>query len=446
MFFKDLVDICDSFSECENQSMIEMAERAVAVNFYHHQKQNKMFEDMCVISDKGKAIDELTLPAEIHVEKEKGQIYYKNCSPACNHCVEDIGYTARITTYCNRDCFFCFASDTPLKDANNIDISKFQKAFIEKNRITPIKSFAISGGEPLINSQETIELFKWVRDNYTADIYCRLYTNGDYITENILSQLKTVHLDEIRLSIKPGEIPLNEKIQLIKEFIPRLVIEIPVIPGDESYLYHLYDVLEETNIDGINLVELFFNGNKKHEFNSRGYKILMPNGIRKFGCAEFPYEYPVKGSYELAIDSLKYIAEKRFHYFAYICSQKTKSVQYCSSNQRQISGKLDAIYDGTVDENGNIMVIAIFGEKNEVKSIVKHSDIPYYECENNTILLPVTSDNCLTMNCDSCYLTLDKSLQPVWIKIRSLITHGKSQKMKKLKKELMEYGNVCRIL
>ena len=434
MFFKELIDLCDDFSKSSNKSMSELAQKAIEINFYHYKKQQRMFSDMCLTSEKEDMLDEFIQQNEIYVNQEKGQLYYKTCSPACKHCVEDMGYTARISTFCNRDCFFCFASESPMIDVNTIDVSKFKTAFILKNKICPIKSFAISGGEPLINVRETLELFGWIRDNYSKDIYCRLYTNGDYITEDILVELKKVKLNEIRLSIKPGEQPSKEKIGMIKRFIPQLVIEIPIIPGEKEYLFRLYDALENTAIDGINLVELFFNGNKKNEFNMRNLKIEMTGGIRKFGCAEFPYEYPIAGSYGLAVESLKYISTNKYHYFAYICSQHAKKAQYCSSNKKQIHKDLNTINDGTVDEDGNIVVIAIICEKERIREICESKHIPFYVYNDSTFLLPMSKDKILPRGIDSCYLTLNKAMQPVWIQLRSIISQGYNSKMKELQK------------
>lgn len=447
MYLKDLMELCDAYRNCGNEALCDEVKVVVGLNFIHYKKIFDKIKSLQKCKQESERVKELLSKiiclSNVKREEQKGQLFYRKCSPACDYCTEDAGFTARIVTRCNRNCFFCFVSDTTLDDEIHIDLEKIKKDILEKNARQRIRTFAVSGGEPLLARNETVALFQWVREHLGSEIYLRLYTNGDYISETVLKELRSAGLDEMRISIKPDSHVDYYLIKKIKKYIPVVIVEIPVIPGSGLYLFKLLDELEQSEIDGLNLIELFFNGYRVHEFQSRNLAVFMPDGVRNFGCAEFPYEYPIAGSLELALKAVQYIQANQYHYFAYICSQNTKKAQYFHSNKMAINEKIKHLDDGNYNEDGNLKVLGIYSDCERAMEIINKENVPFYSVENKKnitkIYIPITYQKYIDDSFDSCYVTLSKAMYPVWIEKRNHCENSDNFALSNLMSEMSAY-------
>lgn len=271
--------------------------------------------------------------SSIFKNQDLSVLYYKTRSIACQHCNMDQGCTIRLTQKCNRDCFFCFV----IEDFNNNckpDIERFINEIHQKQQEINIRSIAISGGEPFLYKDDLFSLLTYIRTNLDK-IYLRIYSNGDYLTEDDMIKLNSLNIDEIRLSVKPGNIVDRDKIGLVCKYVPSVIIEVPVIPDDADWMYNLIDIFEGIGISGINLVEFFYNGFRAEEFKKRNLKIFLDNGqIRNINDTMPRLEYPVFGSKTLAYKLLLRATEHNTSFFINICSNKTKNLQYIEKNKR----------------------------------------------------------------------------------------------------------------
>lgn len=446
MNIDEMINACEEYMTCDNLRMVDDAYMAIGLNFLHYKKVHKLYENMKIDhSDKSfdDIVADLTNIAEVHVRREKNQVFYKGCSVACDHCTGDNAYTARITTRCNRDCFFCFApneNDKLESITNDAIIADFLK---KKERLRAIDSFAISGGEPLLVVNKTVDLFQKIREIEGNSIYLRLYTNADHIEERILEKLNSVSLDEIRISIKPNEHSDSKKINLIKRYIPNVVIELPVLPDASDELFALLDELEKTDIDGINLVELFINGHNCEVFKQHEYTILMAKDVRNIGSAEFPFEYPIADSLALSKKALEYVASKKYHYFVNLCNQYTKQMQYYYHNIHNSNYDLgNEIYD----LDGNLQILCIYSDYDEVRRYLLENNIKYLENYNGNELISLYISafyiNSFRVNCDSSILSISDG-HPVSSKVNSVKhTCSINSKIYSLKELIIEYkGN-----
>jgi pyruvate formate-lyase activating enzyme-like uncharacterized protein len=187
--------------------------------------------------------------------------------------------------------------------------------------------FALTGGEPLIHPEESLRFFRKVRACY-PETYTRLYTAGDLVTAELLKQLQAVRLDEIRFSIKLDDTKELQSqtlanIGLARNYVPQVMVEMPVIPGTEVEMRTILLELDRLGAFGINLLEFCFPRNNWEEFNHRGFKIKNP---------PFPvlYNYgyagglPVAGSEELALDLIEFALDEKLDLGVHYCSLENK--------------------------------------------------------------------------------------------------------------------------
>ncbi|RSK27558.1 radical SAM protein [Bacillus sp. HMF5848] len=222
--------------------------------------------------------------------KEKGatfrnddkSIVVNEISSACEACQTGVGsVTSIISLKCHKKCFYCFNPNQENYDMFSVvksDPTKELEAMFQSGK--KISHVALTGGEPLLHKQEMLHFFKYVKDK-SMKIHTRLYTSGDFLDENTAKQLHEIGLDEIRFSIKMEHTLdkcryILEKISLAKQYIPDVMVEMPVIPGTLNDMKELLIELDELNIYGINLLEFCFPYTNVEEFSKRAFKVKTP--------------------------------------------------------------------------------------------------------------------------------------------------------------------------
>lgn len=252
-----------------------------------------------------------------------------NLSSACVACTGDKGSkTFILSLMCNRSCYFCFNPNQQgykeqLTQVNDwrAELDAYEALGVEVSHI------ALTGGEPLLHKEDTLEFFRTVRKN-NPGAHTRLYTTGDQLDTPLFEGLKDAGLTEIRFSIKMDDpIELVEKtldaIAQAREYIPQVMVEMPVIPGTDEAMQTLLCALDELSIFGINLLEFCFPLNNWPEFEERGFAVKNP---------PFPvlYNYmyagglPVAGSEELSLELISFALDKGLQLGVHYCSLENK--------------------------------------------------------------------------------------------------------------------------
>lgn len=248
---------------------------------------------------------------------------------ACQACRTGAeSYTGMISLMCHRKCFFCFNPNqteydqlaTAKKDwaAEMADVYRRNKH---------LRFIALTGGEPLLHKQEAIAYFRQAR-SYWPDISMRLYTSGDLLDEETLAQLADAGLEEIRFSLKLDDEPERmEKVfaamALAKGCIPRVMVEMPVMPDAEAEMMAVLDRLEAMGVFGINLLELCFPFFNAEEFTKRGYALRNPP-YRTLYNFWYAGGMPVAGSELLGLKLLRYAVQKGMRLSVHYCSLENK--------------------------------------------------------------------------------------------------------------------------
>lgn len=263
----------------------------------------------------------------IFVGNSGRSLYLNTISPACIACkTGENSKTVFLTLQCNRDCYFCAN-----KNQNNYNsfVNKENDALKELDssaRGDGFSSIALTGGEPLLLPEKTVEFFSTSREKY-PDSYLRLYTNGDFLSASILLKLKTAGLDELRIGLKIDEsFYLDDaisKISIALKYIPTVIVEMPVIPGTLETMKLLLQKLDEIGCSGINLLEFLFPWINPGEYVSKGFKIKN----KPFEIL-YNYDYagglPVAGSAEDCVKLINYSVENRLKMGVHFCSLENK--------------------------------------------------------------------------------------------------------------------------
>ncbi|AGK98964.1 radical SAM protein [Clostridium pasteurianum] len=256
-------------------------------------------------------------------------IYNNFISPACEACAKSIGsVTTYISLMCHRNCYYCFNSnqeDYELFNNSKKDWKSQLKDIIKTEK--DISYIALSGGEPLLHKEDTVEYFKYIK-NYMKNVHTRLYTSGDLLDEKLAEELDEAGLKEIRFSIKlEDSLELHKtvlkKIAIARQYIPKVVVEMPAIPGTFEEMKQLIFDLEKLKVDGINLLEFCFPYNNVEEYAKRGFKLKYPH-FKVLYNYWYSGGLAVSGSELLSLKLLEFILDNHLKLGAHYCSLENK--------------------------------------------------------------------------------------------------------------------------
>lgn len=263
------------------------------------------------------------------VRNSDKSIYVNRISPACVACQTGFGSsTFFISLKCHRDCFYCF---NPNQENYEYFREHTRDTIAELDELHQTNShmghIALTGGEPLLYKDETYRFFEHAHELYPAS-HTRLYTSGDHIDRATLESLQKSGLKEIRFSIRmhdlaKGQRHTYENIALAREYIPNVMVEMPVMPNTLDEMKEVLLELDRLGIFGINLLELCFPLNNPEVYREKNYKIKA----RPFRVL-YDYWYagglPVAGSETVCLDLVDFALEAGLKLGVHYCSLENK--------------------------------------------------------------------------------------------------------------------------
>jgi pyruvate formate-lyase activating enzyme-like uncharacterized protein len=265
----------------------------------------------------------------VEQHNNKHSLSINEVSTACKACRLGIGSaTFFISLDCHRDCFYCFnpnQENFAQFKQNHRDVLGELRALKESRDV--VTHLALTGGEPLLHKGEAIRFFQQARMDF-PNVHTRLYTSGDHIDKPTLQALKAAGLDEIRFSIRMHDSNkardlTYKNIELAREYIPFVMVEMPVLPGTLEEMKGILLKLEELGVYSINLLEFCFPLNNAAAFKERGYKIKA----RPYKVL-YNYWYagglPVAGSESVCLDLLEFAADRVLKMGVHYCSLENK--------------------------------------------------------------------------------------------------------------------------
>ena len=256
-------------------------------------------------------------------------VYVNRISPACQACQLAVGsHTFFVSLKCHRSCFFCFNPNQEEYDFHREharDLSAELDALRDSGQ--PVQHLALTGGEPLLFKPETIDFFRRARQDF-PQVFTRLYTSGDHLERETLQAFKDAGVNEIRISIrledsKNARRHTFEQIALAREYIPNVMVEMPVLPGTLDEMKAVLTELDRLGVFGINLLEFCFPYHNAVIYRRRGYRVKA----RPFRVL-YNYWYagglPVAGSETECMELVEFALEEKLTLGVHYCSLENK--------------------------------------------------------------------------------------------------------------------------
>ncbi len=265
-----------------------------------------------------------------HCENGDASIWRGWISPACLACRKgERTATFFVSLKCTKHCYFCFnpnQEDYEFFRTHTRDIaSELRQAHDQGARFDCL---AITGGEPCLHKPEVLEFLRCAKELYPG-VHVRIYTSGDLLDDAFLASLAAAGLDELRFSVKPRETDgdqerLFERMAAAVRAVPDVMVEMPVMPGEEEEMRDLLVRLDALGVRGINLLELCFPLYNEGEFQRRGFA-LRRNPYKVLYNYWYAGGLPIAGSEAACLDLVRFADERGLSLGVHYCSLDNKN-------------------------------------------------------------------------------------------------------------------------
>ena len=129
----------------------------------------------------------------------------------------------------------------------------------------------ITGGDPLMKLNRTIEYIKAVKQEFGKDFHIHLYCPMELVSDESLKKLYEAGLDEIRFHLDiENKINWN-KLDIARKFRWKIGIEIPVVPGKEDNYIGIISFIKG-EVDFLNLNELEVSDSEVCKLADKGFE------------------------------------------------------------------------------------------------------------------------------------------------------------------------------
>jgi pyruvate formate-lyase activating enzyme-like uncharacterized protein len=195
-------------------------------------------------------------------------------SPGCRSCGDGGWSCLFINGRCNGRCFYCpTAQDDdgpPVTNGLAFNSPEDYAAYVAALGFSGV---SISGGEPLLTPDLTLDYLRAVRKRCGDGLHIWLYTNGTLLTPDLCSRLQDAGLNEIRFDL--GAVRYNlKKLRLAVGCIPTVTVEIPAVPEDEGLLRLKMVEMAEVGVNHLNLHQMRLTPYNFGPLTERGYTFL----------------------------------------------------------------------------------------------------------------------------------------------------------------------------
>ncbi|MFH1590753.1 MAG: radical SAM protein [archaeon] len=270
----------------------------------------------------------------------------------CRRCVTGEKTVVFVTGLCGRSCFYCPVSEQKFKKdviyANEWPI-KNPAELIEEARLCDSTGAGITGGDPLVKLDRTIDFILRLKKAFGKGFHIHLYTPLELVTSDRLARLYEAGLDEIRFQPDQDDDKLWPRLALPVAFDWDVVVEIPGIPGYTSKAKKLIRFIDDVGIRYLNINELEISDTNAQHLLDRG---LVPKDDISYG---------VKGSEEMAEKLLAYCAEKTKLHVHYCTTTLKDRVQLANRIKRRAKN-VAAAFD-RVTREGMLVRGAVYDER-----------------------------------------------------------------------------------
>jgi len=195
-------------------------------------------------------------------------------SPGCRSCGDGGWSCLFVNGRCNGRCFYCpTAQDDDGPPVTNGLAFTSPEEYAAYVAALGFSGVSISGGEPLLTPDLTMDFVRAVRKRSGDDVHLWLYTNGILLTADLCGRLRDAGLDEIRIDL--GAVRYNlKKLRLAVGCIPTVTVEIPAAPEDEELLKRKMVEMAESGVNHLNLHQMRLTPYNFGPLTERGYTFI----------------------------------------------------------------------------------------------------------------------------------------------------------------------------
>lgn len=292
--------------------------------------------------------------------------WINSLSKGCQLCGQGEWSCLFITGKCNANCFYCPASQKT-DGIPSTQQTSFTNAedYINYIDFFNFKGVSLSGGEPLIVFERTLEYITKIKKHFGDKIYLWMYTNGLLGNNEIYKKLADAGLDEVRFDIGASNYDLKF-LERAKGTVPNLTVEIPAVPEELDLLKtKIYDLID-IGVTNLNL----------HQLRLTNYN--APKLLKKDYTYLHSEQASVLESELTALKIMEFVASKNFPIGINYCAFHFKNRFQKAGFRKKIASKfIDS--DSQLSENGYLR---------NIKSNNKN-----YYIENNQIAPNIVDQN-----------------------------------------------------
>ena len=323
-----------------NQIARETEERfenqAKPINWYHPYKSHE------IDKKREELLDHLDGVIEWKFKGTKP--YLNHLSKGCELCGEGEWSCLFITGKCNANCFYCPASqdtdETPQTQKLLFEEPEQYVAYINK---FGFKGVSLSGGEPLLVFDRTLEFIRQVKQHCDPEIYIWMYTNGILASNDKLQLLGEAGLNEIRFDL--GAVHYNPKVlKDASKYIKNVTVEIPAVPEHKEQLTSILPALCDYGVTNLNLHQLRLTKHNEEKFSQNQYTYLHG-------------EQPTVAESEItAFEIMKFVAEYELTIGVNYCNFQFKN-RFQKAGFRNKMAQVLQLNDEEITQNGYLRKI-----------------------------------------------------------------------------------------
>ncbi len=243
-----------------------------------------------------------------------GNIVWGRLPVGCALCWKGLKTVVFITGLCNVKCYYCPISfERRGRDITYVNERRFGKIrdLIMEIEISKSEGISITGGEPALRAARVLRVVEAVKREFGRGFHIHLYTSGVGLTGNILENWWSRGIDEIRFHVVS-----QKTLELVEKALELgswdVGVEIPVLPGSETYIMRLIRILQDLKVKFINLNEMEITESNAENLLLRGFKL----GDRS--------PTSVEGSHETALKVLKKCVEEGVTIGVHYCTARYK--------------------------------------------------------------------------------------------------------------------------
>jgi len=123
--------------------------------------------------------------------------------------------------------------------------------------------------------------------------------------------------------LERGHNHIYDRVALARQYIPRVMIEMPILPGTLETMKGVLTELERLELYSINLLELCFPMNNAQAFKARGYR-LKQQPFRVLYDYWYAGGLPVAGSELVCLELVEFALDQQMRLGVHYCSLENK--------------------------------------------------------------------------------------------------------------------------